>query len=308
MIKTYLELFGEKITPAGGYEMLPPVYIPTDSNGGFISYMITYLRPLNINFINRMSEEDFQTAYGHRRLRNDHKLVVNFPPAYGLTAEQAKNYLNEALKGFIERRAYEWEKAWLAIETEYEPLENYDRIEETSHTLTKKGSETTTKAGTETMTKAGSETTTKAGSETHTKAGSEITTPTGKEITTTENNVNGYNSASSVPASDSTNTTEFDDRANTLEYEDRVDTDAFVDRSDTLEFDNRTDTLGFNNRTDTLGFTNRSDETEIESHIHGNIGVTTSQQMLESEIELRKKDFIKDIYREIADRFLLCIY
>lgn len=291
MIKTYLELFGEKITPAGGYEMLPPVYVPTDSNGGFISYMITYLQSHNISFIESMSEEDFQTAYGHRRLRNDHKLVVNFPPAYGLTAEQAKNYLNEALKGFIERRAYEWEKAWTAIKTEYEPLENYDRIEKSTHTLTKKGSETTTKAGTETMTK--------AGSETHTKAGSEITTPTGKEITTTENNVNGYNSASSVPVSNSTNTTEFDDRANTLEYDDRVDTDEFV---------NRTDTLGFNNRTDTLGFANRSDETEIESHIHGNIGVTTSQQMLESEIELRKKDFINDIYREIADRFLLCIY
>ena len=34
--------------------------------------------------------------------------------------------------------------------------------------------------------------------------------------------------------------------------------------------------------------------TERESHIHGNIGVTTAQQMLESEMELASKFWIYD--------------
>ena len=32
----------------------------------------------------------------------------------------------------------------------------------------------------------------------------------------------------------------------------------------------------------------------------GNIGVTTSQQMLESELELRKVDLVNDFFKEIS--------
>lgn len=50
------------------------------------------------------------------------------------------------------------------------------------------------------------------------------------------------------------------------------------------------------------------DDFSRESHIHGNIGVTTSQQMIESEIELRKfniYDYIADLY---ANEFLYRIW
>lgn len=50
------------------------------------------------------------------------------------------------------------------------------------------------------------------------------------------------------------------------------------------------------------------DDFTRESHIHGNIGVTTSQQMIESELELRKfniYDYIADLY---AGEFLYRIW
>lgn len=41
---------------------------------------------------------------------------------------------------------------------------------------------------------------------------------------------------------------------------------------------------------------------------HGNIGVTTSQQMLESEIKLRQYDFYKQVYKDIDSVLCLSIY
>ena len=49
---------------------------------------------------------------------------------------------------------------------------------------------------------------------------------------------------------------------------------------------------------------------EVEDiHVHGNIGVTTSQQMIESEMELRAKyDIYKIISREFEREFLVQVY
>ena len=41
---------------------------------------------------------------------------------------------------------------------------------------------------------------------------------------------------------------------------------------------------------------------------HGNIGVTTSQQMLESEIKLRQYDFIEEVYKDIDSVLCLKVY
>ena len=43
-------------------------------------------------------------------------------------------------------------------------------------------------------------------------------------------------------------------------------------------------------------------------HTHGNIGVTTSQQMLQSELELWKWDFLEDVAEDIANLLTLPIY
>ena len=45
-----------------------------------------------------------------------------------------------------------------------------------------------------------------------------------------------------------------------------------------------------------------------EGHLYGNIGVTTSQQMIEAEIGLRKTDLVELIIGEFIGRFCLDVY
>ena len=47
---------------------------------------------------------------------------------------------------------------------------------------------------------------------------------------------------------------------------------------------------------------------QYASHIHGNIGVTTSQQMIQSEIELRQFDIYTDIARRFEREFIVQVY
>lgn len=58
-----------------------------------------------------------------------------------------------------------------------------------------------------------------------------------------------------------------------------------------------------NTRTDNL-----TETTEHTFTREGNIGVTTSQQMIESEIELRKKQFYKIVFRDIINYVCLHVY
>ena len=42
---------------------------------------------------------------------------------------------------------------------------------------------------------------------------------------------------------------------------------------------------------------------KISKRIHGNIGVTTSQQMIESELELRKRNVVTEYLTEFANMY-----
>ena len=116
-----------------------------------------------------------------------------------------------------------------------------------------------------------------------------------------------------------------DARQDTLEFgtgnEARKDTHEFGTgadaRQDTLEFgtgnDARKDTHSFGTGNDA-----RTDKTAYNSDLKhtgydelersGNIGVTTSQQMLQSEIDLRQYNFIMQVFRDITDLIGLPIY
>lgn len=133
-----------------------------------------------------------------------------------------------------------------ALTKVYEPLENYDRYEQTdidnTVTTTNKGSVTNT----------------------NTIDSANPTKTTHKA--TTEDSSTFYNVTEDSTTGSTTGVTEFSD-----DYENKVVTD--------------------NNNT---------------THVHGNIGVTTSQQMLLSEIELRlKNNFVQLVCDKFADKELL---
>ena len=51
-----------------------------------------------------------------------------------------------------------------------------------------------------------------------------------------------------------------------------------------------------------------TDTNQRTSRIHGNIGVTTSQQMLQSELDLRRFDFMMEAGRLYAEKLLIMLY
>lgn len=261
---------------------------------------------------------------------------VTYPPQHVL--DTPTNTIAEmAIVEFGEK----WKRLWELRNTDYDPLENY-RMTETggdsniktgSITRTDTGTVTDTHTGTDTLTKSGEETHSKSGTETLTKSGSETHSFAGKEKTTntvtsnttgSSNGVYGFNSSTAVP-SDTSSGTQTGLSDSELEYTNRTNTDAFTDRVDTAGFNNRVDTDGFTNRQDTqsknltdaetrnlsAGETYNS-VTDTGTHSlsrYGNIGVTTSEQMATSQIELWQVfDFFQIVFKDIDSILLLDIY
>ena len=223
-----------------------------------------------------------------------------------------------------------------ALAIKYDPLENYDRNEEWedtntgTQTMTNTGTQTTTNTGTETTTHTGTETTTNTGTETTTNTGTQTSVGSGSEETlrtgnekdeadngsTTENQVSAYDS-NTYTAKDKTI---FDtDQTNTHTYNNVKDThtlnDLTSERTDDLTQE-RIDDLT-SERIDDLTSERIDDLTQEriddltsertddltahhEGRVHGNVGVTTSQQMLKSELDLG----YWNVYEKITDLFL----
>lgn len=148
------------------------------------------------------------------------------------------------------------------FESEYNPIENYsmEQVETPDITHTKSGtsSETETPNITETI---------------HTEANSKL-----KTDGSSSGNVYGFGSSASTPLNEgeSTQTTQGSKDDNYTDSERR--------------------------ETGTRSVSGSSGETEKETGTRrltrsGNIGVTTSQQMLQSEIELRKFDFLEEVFK-----------
>lgn len=140
------------------------------------------------------------------------------------------------------------------------------------------------------MTERGEDTRTNTGTQITSgeRSGTETETPNLTTTATGENNSSGglygFNSAESVP-SDTTHGT----NTNTNTQSGTVNT----------------------NTSDTTASTRTDDLTEKSVHTFersGNIGVTTSQQMIESEIELRKNQFYNIVFHDIINYVCLHVY
>ena len=152
-----------------------------------------------------------------------------------------------------------WQRIYNASLLEYNPIENYNRTEET--TIVDDGSDI----------HSGNDTSRNSGSDSNTGGGS----------LTRQNDTTGYDSNTFVPREKTTDTTT----------------------------DTNTTTYGGVNTFTHGEQIARDNERTITGNISGNIGVTTSQQMLEQEIEIAGK---LNIYNLISDsfknRFCLQVY
>ena len=195
--------------------------------------------------------------------------VINNPFAEFYPIEDRYYYLQSILL----RYQYKWQKLLDNVYAQtYNQLENYDRQEDTS--LSYEGSENVTR---------------NVDSDRKIKGTTADTrNDTSSANSSSQKNVFAFDSAEASPSDSDSGTTTATGTGTS---------NSTVDNSDT---EKRTETEGHS-------FTNRKNVTA--SRIHGNIGVTTSQQMLESEVILRNKyDFFNTVYEDIANTLLKPIY
>ena len=190
----------------------------------------------------------------------------------------------------------------------YNPIENYDRIEEESISGTREtsGSNTDTHSGTDTTTTSGSA----SGSDTHSgtdttttsgsKSGSEAHTGTDTltDNVTRETSIAGFDSATYQDANQETETgTHATAHGETITTSGQESGSASVAHGEVItkaEQSSGSEALAHGHKIETETEGTEETETTRASHIHGNIGVTTSQQMLEAELMLADKFWIYD--------------
>ena len=168
-----------------------------------------------------------------------------------------------------------WERIFTASQLEYNPIENYNRTElETisdDRTDTHSGNDINRLSGTDTETTSGSNTQTNAGTDTHT------------------NSITSYDS-----------NTQYVHDTSALQHGHTVTDNGSGSASTSY---GKTETLTHGEKVVHEGDITRN------NHTSGNIGVTTSQQMLEQEIEVSAKlNVIKMIVESFKERFCLLVY
>lgn len=217
------------------------------------------------------------------------------------------------------KNIYNWERIIQARYKEWNPIENYDRYENSITDY--KGSEKTN------TTKDGAEKTEllKDGTEKNTREelGKELSTneKQGEEISSHHNDEKANTSEIQRAPFDSSNYTNYEKTLNNQEAFDDSDTLSFEDRKDisSIEFSNRKtiDALSFEQRKDesTLSFLNRIDSTikeylqredETTSHIHGNIGVVDAPTMISNLSKLYMDNFADYVLDEFINTY--CTY
>lgn len=185
------------------------------------------------------------------------------------------NFMKEAIGIWSAKEIITWNRIYSASLLEYNPIENYNRTEETTRQRFGK------------VTNSGKDTNQASGDDRDVSSGTDSMSRSGTDTDTTSKT--SYENLAYAP-------TEKREYAN-----------------GTLETYNKSGTITHTNgRKDeyTHGHIIEDDTGEtIDSNISGNIGVTTSQQMLEQELEIAPKlNIINYIIESFKNRFCLLVY
>ena len=216
-----------------------------------------------------------------------------------------------------------WNRIYAAAQAEYNPIENYDRQETSSDTSTASrqhsGTDTTTNTGTDTVTNSGKDTTQLSGTDTSSttldndvsRGGTDATRYSGSDVIT--NRVAGFDSNTLVNKEDSTTAY---GKVESITHGETIATDETVTGSLThgqkSELTHGHVEATQHGLTQAMQHGEKIEDSTSNSHtsrIRGNIGVTTSQQMLEQELEVAPKlnitNYIVDSFK---NRFCLLVY
>jgi len=200
--------------------------------------------------------------------------------------------------GYITTQQDAINKRYDVLRTEYNPIWNVDGTEETQRENTQSGSISNAKSGTMTNTKNGSITTDNGGTITNTKSGS-VNRENGEVSTTVVNQKNPFESDGFVDDSKQTSTTPTN--SNTETYNNVTDTQTMNNVKSTETYNNVTDSQTFNNYGDTQTFNDVKNVSRETLTRKGNIGVTSTQSLIDQELSIRLNDFYMVLFAEILN-------
>lgn len=283
-----------------------------------------------------LSSGDFQTMLTEWINFNHGELQVR--PTVENAMETDVTTIQKMVVNLYKVKKYTYERLYNSTLLKYEPIENYDRLETITDSTVKDttgstdyGLQNTTSSitsdnvngaqkndNTTTEKMEYGETTTII-KDKLTKSGKEKSTDSGKKVS--ERNVAPYDSETYYNQEKTTDS--FDNYSHTNELLDRIDeTNSTVNVP--TKTDNKTTTVVENigEKTNTQTSTSQQQQQahtdtvtgkeevtyKHENHTHGNIGVTTSQQMLESEREVALFNFVGIVAHDIIKLIAICIY
>lgn len=200
-----------------------------------------------------------------------------------------------------------WTRVFKASQAKYDPIENYRRNETETisdgKTEEHSGSDVARASGNDTLSRTGVDTSEASGTDSN--SGSSTTTDTESGTDTVKNKITGFDSNTLVDH-DSTDTTyghkntNSASGSNTQTYGRR---DTMVHNTADTTLYGRTDTMQHGEKIQHSGNTSRN------MLAYGNIGVTTSQEMLTQELEIAKIIEVGPIIIEsFKNRFCLMVY
>lgn len=283
-----------------------------------------------------LSSGDFQTMLTEWINFNHGELQVR--PTVENAMETDVTTIQKMIVNLYKVKKYTYERLYNSTLLKYEPIENYDRLEtitdstvkdttgstdyglqNTTSSITSDNVDGAQKNDNTTTEKMEYGETTTVIKDKLTKSGKERSTDSGKKVS--ERNVAPYDSETYYNQEKTTDS--FDNYSHTNELLDRIDeTNSTVNVP--TKTDNKTTTVieNIGEKTNTQTSTSQQQQQahtdtvtgkevvtyKHENHTHGNIGVTTSQQMLESEREVALFNFVGIVAHDIIKLIAICIY
>ena len=183
-------------------------------------------------------------------------------------------FLNRAINVWSKKRLPVWTELQKTLEYEYDPIDNYDRTETVTEGSERTGTESSTRSGTNTGSGTGTTETENSSSSSGTNTGTSSNTAYNSDTfadtakTVTSGSSTGSDEGSSTTTSSSTETTSESGELQTL---------LTVDRT-------------------------------MTTRTHGNIGVTTTQQMIQAQREVVSFNLLDVIEDEFIAKFCLAVY
>lgn len=194
-----------------------------------------------------------------------------------------------------------WSKLYRILSLEYEPIENYNMIETEKTTSTNENTDTittnTTNSNDVTETNTGTNTTNDSENTTGKNTITDSRTIAENNSVTNNNSLYGFNSTSGVNA-DSQNGTETRNTTDNNTHNDDLKGTRTNEHSENINTSKVT--AQKNDIKDVKDGTHTENGSQDRTlSRHGNIGVTTSQQMINSEIELWQWNFFSEVFKDI---------